>query len=154
MILPFFPHTPSFRERSGEIFHRGWKAHMRPVICQWRQSYELQQRWTSGPHQQSYSIWMEISTEKSKIRTKSTNNISAGISINSQKLEVISFKYLGSTLCKEGTCSAEIFIRIASAVAAMARLNRIWQCNIISFASKFKSYKSVVTVILLCGCET
>ena len=55
-------------------------------------------------------------------------------STNSQKLqEVTSFKYLWATLCKEGTCSAEIGIRIASAlVAAVARLLsliHIWRCR-------------------------
>ena len=45
-------------------------------------------------------------------------------------------------------------VGIASAMAAMARLNRIWRCNTISFASKFKLYKSLVTSILLYGCET
>ena len=44
-------------------------------------------------------------------------------------------------------------MRIASAMAAMARLNRIWRCNTISFASKFKLYKSLVTSGLLYGCE-
>ena len=66
---------------------------------------------------------MEVSTEKSKIMTSSTNNISAAISMNGQMLEeVTSFQYLGATLCKDGTCSAEVRIRVAS---AMARLNRI-----------------------------
>ena len=32
-----------------------------------------------------------------------------------------------------------------SAMAAMARLNRIWLCSTIGFASKFKHYKSLVT---------
>ena len=59
--------------------------------------------------------------------------------------EVTSFKYLEATLCKNGT-SAEVFIRIAS---AMARLNGIWRCNTISFASKFKLYKCLVASILL-----
>ena len=58
---------------------------------------------------------------------------------------MIGFKYLGAT------CSAEVCIRIAS---AMAILNRIWQCNTISFISKFKLCKSVVTSILLYDCET
>ena len=45
---------------------------------------------------------LEVSTEKSKIMTNSTNNISADTSINRQKLEkVISFKYLGAALCKD-----------------------------------------------------
>ena len=43
---------------------------------------------------------MEVSMEKSKIMTNSTNNTCATISMNSQKLEeVINFKYLGTTLC-------------------------------------------------------
>ena len=64
-----------------------------------------------------------------------------------------SFKYLGETLCKDGTRSAEIHSRIASAMAAMAKLNRIWWHNTISFASKFKLHKSLVTPIFY-GCET
>ena len=59
---------------------------------------------------------MEVSTEKIKLMTNSSNNISADISINGLKLEeVTSFKYMGATLCKNGTCSAEVRIRIASA---------------------------------------
>ena len=94
---------------------------------------------------------MEVSTKKSKIMTSSTDSISAVTSRNGQKLEeVTSFKYLGATLCKDGTCSAEVSIRIAS---AMARLSRLWQCNIISFARTVKLYKSFVTSILLYSCE-
>ena len=95
---------------------------------------------------------MEVSTEKRRTITNSTNNISADISMNGQKLEeVTSFQYLGSTLRKDGTFSAEVRIRIASAMAQMARLSRIWQCNTISFASKCKLYTSLVTSILLYG---
>ena len=75
--------------------------------------------------------------------------------MNGQKLgQATSFKYLGATLCKDGTCSAEVRIRTASAMVAMARLNRIWRCNTISFANKFKLYKSLVISIPLYGCET
>ena len=82
---------------------------------------------------------VEVSTEKSKIMINSTNNIRADISMNGQKLEdVTSFKYLGATFCKDGTCLAEIRIRIALAMAVVARLNGIWRCNTISFASKLK----------------
>ena len=94
---------------------------------------------------------MEVSTIKSKIMTNSTDNISADISMNSQKLDyVTSFKLLGATLCKDGICSAEVCIRIASAMAAVARLNRNWQCNTISFACMFNLFKSLVTSILFC----
>ena len=68
---------------------------------------------------------MEVSTEKRRIVTNSTNNVSAGISRNGQKLEeVTSFKYLGVTLSKEDTCSAESRVRIATARATVATLNR------------------------------
>ena len=97
----------------------------------------------------------ESAQKKNKITTNSRNNISANISMNGQKLEqVTSFKYLKATLCKDGTCSAVGCIRITSAMAAMARINGICRCNTISFASKFKLYKSLVTSILLYGCET
>ena len=66
-----------------------------------------------------------------------------------------SFKDLGATPCKNGTCSAaKVCIRIASAMAAMARLNRIWWCNTISFSNKFKLYKSLGISTILYGCET
>ena len=98
---------------------------------------------------------MEVSIEKNKTKTDSTNCIKAGINMNGRNLEeVTSFNYLGATPCKDGTCSAEVRIRIASTMAAMARLNRIWQCNTISSASKFKLYRSLVNTILLYGCET
>ena len=75
--------------------------------------------------------------------------------MNGQKLEKVTrFKYLGTILCKNGTCSAEVRIRISSAMAALARLNRICRCNTISFASKFKLYEPLVTSILFSGCET
>ena len=70
--------------------------------------------------------------------------------MNGQKLgQATSFKYLGATLCKDGTCSAEVRMTMASATAAMARRNRISRCNTISFASKIKLYKSLVTIIFV-----
>ena len=60
---------------------------------------------------------IEVGTEMNKIMTNSTNNISADISMNGQKLEeVTSFRYLGATLCQNGTCAAEVRIMIASAM--------------------------------------
>ena len=89
---------------------------------------------------------MEVSTEKRKVMTNSISNISEDISMDGQKSEELtSLKYLGKNPCKDGTCSAEVHIRTASAMVAMARLNQIWQCNTISSASKFKLYKSLVT---------
>ena len=74
--------------------------------------------------------------------------------MNGQKLEeVTSLKYPGATLCEDGTCSTEVRIRVASEMAAMPGLSRIWRCNTISFESKFKVYKSLVASILLYGYE-
>ena len=97
---------------------------------------------------------MEVSSEKSKVMVNSTNDISVNITMNSDHLEeVTAFKYLGVTLSKEGTSAQEIRIRIATATAAMARLNRVWKSNI-SFRTKYKLFKSLVVSILLYGCET
>ena len=75
------------------------------------------------------------------IMTNSMDNIRSDVSMNGQKLEEVTrLKYLEATLCKDGTCSAEVHIRIAS---TMVRLNRVWQCNTINFGSKFKLYKYV-----------
>ena len=104
----------------------------------------------TSPTDRATAYGMEVATEKSKIKTNSTN-ISVNISMNGQTLEMTSFKYLGATLYKYGTCSAEVRIRIAS---EMARLNGVRRCNTISLASKFKFYKSFVTSICLYGCET
>ena len=109
---------------------------------------------TNRPVDKAMAYGMEVSTKKSKIMTSTTSNISADISMNSQKLEeVASFRYLGKTLCKDGTCSAEICIRIASAMAAVARLSRI--CATPSALHASSNCTSLfVTTILLCGCET
>ena len=80
---------------------------------------------------------------------------SADKTMNGKTLEgVTSFEHLGTSQCNYGTYSAEVTFRIASAMAAMTRLNRIWRSNTISFTSTFKLYKSLVTSILLHGCET
>ena len=98
---------------------------------------------------------MEVSTEKSKVMVNSSNDTKADITMNGEKLEeVTNFKYLGATLSKDGTSTAEVHIRIATATSAMARLNRIWKSNAISFPTKYKLFKSLVVSILLYGCET
>ena len=76
---------------------------------------------------------MEVSTEMSKTNSI---NISADVSMSGQKLEEVTcFKYPAATLCKDGTCSAEIHNRIASAMAVMAK--QVLVVNTISSTSKF-----------------
>ena len=65
----------------------------------------------------------KLAQKKSSIMTNSTNNIGADIIMSGQMLaEVTGFKYLGTTLCKDGASTVKVCIRIAS---AMARLNMI-----------------------------
>ena len=52
---------------------------------------------------------------------------------------------------KDGCCSAEIRIRIATAIA---RIIRIWKSNTISYVTRFRLYRSLVVSILLYGCIT
>ena len=94
---------------------------------------------------------MEVSTEKSTVMVNGTKEISVNVTVNGQPLEeVTGFKYLGATLSKDGTCRAEIRIRIATATTAMARLNRVWKSNI-SFQTKFQLFRSLLVSILLYG---
>ena len=90
---------------------------------------------------------MEVDTDKSKIMTNSTNRYC-------EEQPEVSWGDLGATLCKDGTSLAEVDISIASEVTAMARLNRIWWCNTISFANKFKLSISLVISTLFYGCES
>ena len=62
--------------------------------------------------------------------------------------EVISFKYLGATLSRDGISTAEIHIRIATASASIARLDRVMKSTI-GFRTKHKLYKPFVY-----GCES
>ena len=95
---------------------------------------------------------MEVSSEKSIVY--STNN-TVNIVMNGQNLEdVDSFKYLGSTLSKDGTSTKEIKIRIAVAMSAMSRLNILWKSRYISFHSKFRLHIAFAVSTLLYGYES
>ena len=82
---------------------------------------------------------MGVSAEKSKVMTNSMNNISADISMNGPKLEEVAISSTWEQPCASMAPAQQTSaFRITSAMAAMARLNRIRQCNTISFESKFK----------------
>ena len=62
---------------------------------------------------------MEISTEKTKLRTNNTSGINTEIRVHVQKLETVtSFKYLGSVKTDEGA-KLEILSRIAQTTAVL-----------------------------------
>ena len=97
---------------------------------------------------------MEISAEKTKLMTNNTSGINTEIKINGQNLEtVISFKYLGSVITDEGS-KPEILSRIAQTTAALTRLKPVWSDRSISFSSKIRLTRSLVTSIFLYAYES
>ena len=97
---------------------------------------------------------MEISAEKTKMMTNSTNGINTDIKVNGQKLEIVtSFNYLGSVVTDEGS-KPEILSRIAQTTAALTRLKPVWNDRSISLSSKIRLMRSLVTSIFLCACES
>ena len=93
---------------------------------------------------------MEVSTEKTKIMTNSTNNISADISMNGKKLEEVTRSVPESSPVQRWhLLSRSPHQDCLSNGNNGQTKNRIWQHNTISFASKLKLYKSLVTSILL-----
>ena len=57
-------------------------------------------------------------------------------------------------LTNSGKSKNEIRIRLATAVSALAKLEKIWRSGEIEFKLKFRLYNSLVLSTLLYGCET
>ena len=75
---------------------------------------------------------MEISAEKTKLMTNSTNGIKRVINVTGQKMgTVTSIKYLGALVSDDGS-KPEVLSRIAQATAALTKLKPIWRDNTIS----------------------
>ena len=64
------------------------------------------------------------------------------------------FSYLGSTINKEISSENEIKKRLAISTSQLAKLNRIWNLSGISTTVKIKLIISLITSIVLYGCET
>ena len=98
---------------------------------------------------------MEVSSEKSKVMASIANGTRIQVHMNRHQLEgVDAFKYLGSTLTKDGRSTTEIKTRIGTATSAMTRLNKIWKNKNISFRTKVKLFRSLVLSTLLYGSES
>ena len=99
---------------------------------------------------------MEMSMEKSKIMVNEFSNIHSNvITINGETLATVDkFKYLGSTLTKDGKSEKEIQIRLATANSALVNLSTIWKSRSIPLRSKIHLYKSLILSILLYSCVT
>ena len=99
---------------------------------------------------------MEISAEKTKLMTNSTNGIQRQIKVKGQKLDTVtSFKYiyLGAVVSDDGS-KPEVLSRIAQATADLTKLKLIGRDNNISLGSKVKLMRSLVISIFLYACES
>jgi len=77
----------------------------------------------------STSYGMEINVDKSKILSMGTKDPQPDITIaikGDRMATVDSFKYLGSTITKDGCSETEIRMRLATATGSLARLQPIW----------------------------
>ena len=92
---------------------------------------------------------MEISAEKTKLMTNKEEGMTSDISVNDNKLEVVStFKYLGAIISDEGS-KKEVICRIAQATAALTKLSTIWKDKEILLSTKIRLMRSLVTSIFL-----
>ena len=102
----------------------------------------------------STSYGMEISAEKTKVMTNNTQGISTEVKVNGQRLETVtSFRYLGSIITEEGS-KPEILARIVQTIAALTRLNPLWNDRNITVSSKIRLMRSFVMSIFLYTSET
>ena len=102
----------------------------------------------------STAYGMEISAEKTKLMTNNTSGIYTEINVNGQRLETVtSFKHLSLVITDEGS-KPEILSRTAQSTAALARLKPVWNDRSISFSSKIRLMRSLVTSIFLYACES
>ena len=97
----------------------------------------------------STTYGMEISAEKTKLKTNNTRGISTEIKVNGQKLETVTnFEYLGSVVT-DNSSKPEILSRIAHTTAALSRLKPVRNDRSISLSSKIQLMHSLVTSIFL-----
>ena len=97
---------------------------------------------------------MEISAEKTKLMTNSTNGIQNEIKVKGQELGTVTrFKYLGAVVTDDG-CIPEILSGIAQATAALTKLKPIWRDSNVSLGSKVKLMRSFDISIFLYACES
>ena len=97
---------------------------------------------------------MEISAEKTKLMSNSTNGIQREIKVKGQKLGTVTcFKYLGAVVPDDGS-KLEVLSRIAQATAAITKLKPIWRDNNISLGSTVNLVRFLVISIFLYACES
>ena len=97
---------------------------------------------------------MEISAEKIKLMTNSTQPIQRKITVSGQELETVTqFKYLGAIISQEGS-KPEVLARSAQTATALAKLKPLWRDKNITLKCKLKLLHALVLSIYLYACES
>ena len=86
--------------------------------------------------------------------TNNTSGIDREIKVNGQKLEAFTnLKYLSSVVSDESS-KPEILSRLAQMTATLTRLKLVCNDSNISFSSKIRLMRSLITSIFLYACES
>ena len=97
---------------------------------------------------------MEISAQKTKLVTNSSNGIQREVKVKGQNLvTVTSFKYLGAVVSDDGS-KPKVLSMNAQFTAALIKLKPIWRDINIFLGSKVKLMRSLVISIFLYACES
>ena len=99
---------------------------------------------------------MEISAAKSKLLVvgHTPETIEEQVEVSGGPLEQVrQFKYLGCMIQGNGKSIAEVKIRVAMAKAAMCKLSPLWRSRKVRFRTKLLLVNSIVTSVVLYGCE-
>ena len=109
--------------------HSMTNTHPSPLVEDPYATYDLPTTWILWVAAMVHG--MEVSTEKSKIMTNSTNNISADISMKGQKLEEVTNLSTWEQPCAKMAPAQQ---KSASGLPQQRQqwLNRTWPCNTIS----------------------
>ena len=87
--------------------------------------------------------------------TNNTNGISTDIAIDNKKLETVhSFKCLRAILVSDEGSKPEVLSRMAQTMAAVTKLNVIWNNKNIAIGSKIRLMRSLAMSTFLYACET
>jgi hypothetical protein len=98
---------------------------------------------------------LHVSWTKTKTQNLGYGRTNTPISIGPETVEQVdSFCYLGSNMCSMANSRDESIRRIGIASSTLNRLNRIWKQRNLSIKTKFRIYTTLVTPVLLYGCET
>ncbi|XP_071150110.1 uncharacterized protein [Mytilus edulis] len=77
------------------------------------------------------------------------------VKLNEKDLEdVDTFTYLGEIVTTKGGCDNDMDNRLKKAKGQFSRLRKIWRSSVLSFKTKVRLFNSLVTSVLLYGCET